>query len=74
MMVVGGRDRFFLDLGPTVAPLLFAVVGVEILRRGDLLPLSPVLVEVSKIISILFVHYLTCKTVEIKILFMFETV
>ena len=53
MMVVGGRDRFFLDLGPTVAPLLFAVVGVEILRRGDLLPLSPVLVEVSKIIS----HY-----------------
>ena len=47
MMVVGGRDRFFLDLGPTVAPLLFAVVGVEILRRGDLLPLSPILVEVS---------------------------
>ena len=47
MMVVGGRDRFLLVLGPTVAPLLFAVVGVEILRRGDLLPLSPVLVEVT---------------------------
>ena len=57
MMVVDGWDRFFLDLGPTVAPLLFAVVGVEILRRGDLLPLSPVLVEVTNIISlIILIH------------------
>ena len=50
MTVVDDRERFLLVLGPTVAPMLIAVVGVEILRGGDLLPLPP-LVEVTNIIS-----------------------
>ena len=55
MTVVDDRERFLLVLGPTVAPMLIAVVGVEILRGGDLLPLPP-LVEVTNIISERIVH------------------
>ncbi len=40
-----------MDLGPAVAPMLLAVVGVEILRGGDRLPLLPTLEEVSIVIS-----------------------
>ncbi len=39
-----------MDLGPAVAPMLLAVVGVEILRGATVL-LLPALVEVSIVIS-----------------------
>ena len=41
-----GRERVLVDLGPAVAPMLLAVVGVEILRGATVL-LLPALVEVS---------------------------
>ena len=53
-----GRERVLVDLGPAVAPMLLAVVGVEILRGATVL-LLPALVEVSIVISVIIVFLQT---------------